>query len=253
MLTRKTGKAGTTKAQGATGSTNRVAIAFLTMLAVTLLVSENTANFAAFSRRVSSLSQQRRSGRLPMWEQVAQYIRDHSRPTDGLYVWGWYPGIYVQAQRFAPSTRPSYSDMHSDSPEVVKQKIEKIVAELKAHPPLFIVDPRKMHYPYNTHPVFDLWPRVPGKNKHRRFIPAQSAQEFSRRLNNEVEQYTFTMLMHPRRPGGPLDKTEAHRLARQEKLRHEAMYPLREFVMRYYRPVSSPDAPMLIFRRKSAP
>jgi len=36
-----------------------------------------------------------------------EYIQERSQPTDTIYVWGWVPGIYVQAERLSRRRRPS--------------------------------------------------------------------------------------------------------------------------------------------------
>jgi hypothetical protein len=44
----------------------------------------------------------RREGRaIQAWETLADYIKAHSSAQDTIYVWGWYPGIYVKAGRLS--------------------------------------------------------------------------------------------------------------------------------------------------------
>jgi len=39
------------------------------------------------------------------WIRISDHIRVNSEPNDPLYVWGWVPGIYVQAQRMSPTPK----------------------------------------------------------------------------------------------------------------------------------------------------
>jgi hypothetical protein len=65
------------------------------------------------------------------WTTLADTIKTRSSETDTIYVWGWYPGIYVRAQRMAPVAKAFYGDM-------------------------------KRHFP-NDRPPLELWPIVPQK------------------------------------------------------------------------------------------
>ena len=207
----------------------------------------NTENIQEFSKRVKNL----RKGQTSSWEQVAEYIKQRSLPEDGLYVWGWIPGIYVQAQRFAPTKHPSYSDMHADSPRTIARNIAPLVEQLKSNPPKYIVDSQKFHYPYYDHPNFDLWPRWTDKKKrgiYLRFHLSQppvdteflSAKEISRLREfalGHIEEITYRLLtdsMGLRRKGGAVEAGKARQMAQGERRRHEGMFALREFVMTNY-------------------
>jgi len=207
----------------------------------------NADNLKAFSDRVAA----QQGHPISLWEQIGDYIRDNSGPDDGLYVWGWYPGIYVRAQRFCPAGQVAESNMHTDSPPFLGGKINTLVKQLQDNPPRFIVDSQKMEYPYNTHPVFDLWPRTPGENP--KFWPAQGpdTDRSNRQLCDYVEQYVYTMLTHPKRPAGPLPQEKARSLAQLERNRHEQMLPLRRFVMANYQPVTDPRSGMFVFKLKN--
>ena len=208
----------------------------------------NGVNLKNFKDRVIALRHIRRQGAVYPWEQVAHYIRDNSSPDDKLYVWGWYPGIYVQAGLFCPATHPAYGDMHSDNPKAVRRKIDKLVSQLRADPPRFIVDSRKIHFPFYEHPVFDLWPQWRDEKKgvfqflfqsgrpitHKDVLTPGEWQRF-RELNlSQVEQCSFLLLTDRNHAGGPLPADKARELAQRESRRHEAMFPLREFVMNNY-------------------
>lgn len=205
-------------------------------------------NVRVFEKRVDDLQQQRAMNQVNVWEQMGQVIQKNSKPDDGLYVWGWYPGIYVSAQRFSPASRPSYSDMHTDSPETVSQKINKLVRQLKKTPPKFIVDSRKMHYPYFDHPLFDLWPMVANAEKKKSYLPSQNYDQIVEQLHVQAEQATVQLLARKNRSGGALGGDRAVELSQAERLRHEAMEPLREFVIKNYKPVVPAGSPMVLFR-----
>lgn len=148
---------------------------------------------------------------------VGEHIRTHSNEDDTMYVWGWMPGIYVQAQRLAPVPKAFESDMHVKSPQLLKRQIDGIVKQMEGTPPKFIVDSRKRHFP-NDRPPLELWPIVPPKmfgNEKGRFlgnIPQEVATfdtAWSKFLESQIEP--------------------------DEAKRYEAMKPFRDFVMNDYR------------------
>jgi len=221
----------------------------------------NGPNFKSFADRTETLRSLKQTGGSYPWEQLAHYIRDHSSPDDGLYVWGWYPGIYVQAQRFCPSSRPAYGDMHTDTSKAIRYKTEKLLEDLKKHPPKFIVDSQKFHFPYYEHPNFDLWPQWQennrGKSFYLRFRPDQQVKQkdfislpdlaqYQPLYDSQVEWLTQTLLTHDQRKGGPLPPEQAEKLAQLEKQRQQALIPLRQFVMKHYRPIPL-QSPMHLF------
>jgi len=217
------------------------------LLCAIMTVWWNTENIQEFSKRVKILQQ----GQITSWEPVAEYIQQRSLAEDGLYVWGWLPGIYVQAQRFTPAKQPSYSDMHVDSPRKVGHKIAALVKQLKSNPPKYIVDSQKFHYPYYDHPNFDLWPRWTDEKKrgiYLRFHPFQplvdteflSVKEFSRLREpalGQIEELTNKLLTRSSRKGGGVEAGKARQMAQTERQRHEGMLALREFVMTNYQMV----------------
>ncbi|MBN1457196.1 MAG: glycosyltransferase family 39 protein [Sedimentisphaerales bacterium] len=219
----------------------------------------NKANFKMFSDRLERAG----SKEVQSWEKAGFYVRDNSTPDDGLYVWGWLPGIYVKAQRFCPAPKPSYSDMHSDGPWRVKGYINQTVERLKEKPPKFIVDPQKYHFPYYDHPNFDLWPRWSSQRKnffYMRYHPSQPSERTrlltpeemrkNEELNYEqVEGITYSLLTNPNRKGGAIEAGLAREMAQREAKRHRKMSPLREFVMMNYEPVYS-EGMINIYRLK---
>jgi hypothetical protein len=151
------------------------------------------------------------------WQAVGDYVRTHSDETDTIYVWGWVPGIYVQAQRLAPVPKAFESTMHVKPPARLKAQIASMVELFQQRPPKFIVDTRKREFP-NDRPPLELWPIVPPKmfgNDKPRFL-------------NTVPQEIVAF-----------DTSYAAFLEKQinpdEARRYEAMKPLRDFVMNHYR------------------
>ncbi|MCH9022334.1 MAG: glycosyltransferase family 39 protein [Planctomycetes bacterium] len=121
-----------------------------------LMVVLSNKNLSLFADRVGQTANIRAHKLQRPWEQIARFIHTNTSEDDGLYVWGWYPGIYVQAQRSCPARHPAESNMHSDDPRRVGQVIRSLLRDLEENPPTMIVDSQKDHFPYVAHPVFDL-------------------------------------------------------------------------------------------------
>lgn len=176
-------------------------------------------------REISSrrLAIRRNLGGKYSWEVVGEYIRDNSSLEDKIFVWGWYPGIYVAAQRLAPTSWPFTSEMHTKTPERFASDIKGLLAELEADKPKYIVDSRKRHFPGNRPPL-ELWP-VTGNGllpNDERMITKFDA-EYAKMLRERI------------------DDAEAGRF--------EAMKPFREFVMKNYEVVQA-FGPHILFKLK---
>ncbi|MHC4214176.1 MAG: ArnT family glycosyltransferase [Planctomycetota bacterium] len=111
-----------------------------------------------YSQKMDEVKNRRRSGGKYPWEQVGLYIGQNSKPTDRIYVWGWYPGIYVAAQRFSSASKAVM--MPRSAPAKFEQSITKMLEEFEANPPKFIVDSRKRHIP-TSWPPMEIWPYLP--------------------------------------------------------------------------------------------
>ncbi len=167
----------------------------------------------------------RRSGRYNVpWEAVGQYIRDHSESSDGIYVWGWVPGIYVQAQRLSPAPKAFEGTMHTLSPEVLSERVQEILQSFEKQPPKFIVDTYKRHFPWDRPPL-ELWPRTA-----KGFVPAdpQVAGPYE-------EAYVKMLRDNIKDP--------------DEVKRFEAMKPFRDYVMNNYRIIRT-FGEHVLFQRK---
>jgi hypothetical protein len=147
------------------------------------------------------------------WQAVGDYIRINSSPSDKMYVWAWYPGIYVRAQRFSAASKACL--MPRPVPAKLAEQVDKLLVEFTREKPKFIVDSRKLHIPTNR-PPYELWPIAPkgfGGAQRPRFLPNSPAA---------IEAY---------------DKAWSQQLAgfgEEEVERYRVLAPLRKFVMDNY-------------------
>jgi hypothetical protein len=111
-----------------------------------------------YAQKYDQISRRLKNRGKGYWEQAGEYIRLRSEPTDKMYVWGWYPGIYVSAQRFSAASKPVM--MPRPAPAVFARMIAEMLAEFEKEKPKFIVDSRKRHVPMER-PPYELWPIVP--------------------------------------------------------------------------------------------
>lgn len=121
---------------------------------------------------------------------VSAYIRQHSTPADRIFVWGYHPDIYLYADR-RPASRFLYASFltglipwTNTAPErdtsyaIVPGAMDKLLQDLTARPPLFIVDcsagPNRFwqKYPPENYPAFDrfLRGRYQQEESHQ-FVP----------------------------------------------------------------------------------
>ncbi|MHC4551225.1 MAG: glycosyltransferase family 39 protein [Planctomycetota bacterium] len=166
-----------------------------------------------------ALNRVKKQGRQP-WQTAGDYIRTHSTEDDTIYVWGWMPGIYVQAQRLAPVPAAFESNMHVTPPKSLASKINRIVKGFEENPPKFIVDTRKRHFP-NDRPPLELWPMVP---------PNMFGNKRTRPLNNNPQEIAAF--------DGACKKFLETKIEPDEAKRYEAMKPFRDFVMTRYKIVN---------------
>ncbi len=193
----------------------------------------------------------RKKGAVGPWEVLGEYIRGHSKPADTIYVWGWFPGIYVQAQRLAPVPRAFESDMHLKKPSHLASKIVEMVEALKKAPPKFIVDSRKVHFP-NDRPPLELWPIADGGHPIR--DDAAYVARFDLMYKEMLaEKITDASQADKYRPLTLWDHYEPWaRAMPDEAMRYEAMGPLRDFVRGHYRIVRAFGSHMLFELKKGA-
>jgi 4-amino-4-deoxy-L-arabinose transferase-like glycosyltransferase len=201
------------------------AAVLLIILAVPIFAGQKTspdtgADYGERRRGYAQSLARVKQGGLAPWQAVGDYIRTNSDEKDKIYVWGWVPGIYVQAQRLAPVPKAFESDMHVMTPRRLEILVSQLVEKMQQQPPKFIVDTRKRHVPWNRPPL-ELWPIVPPKL-----------------FGNDRAYY----LRNDERETAAFDTWYANQLKtnidEQEALRYQAMKPFRDFVMTHYKPVS---------------
>jgi hypothetical protein len=171
-------------------------------------------------------------GRIDLWEQLGGYIQTHSKPDDRIYVWGWYPGIYVKAQRFSSSPAAFEGNMHIWSPPWMKVELRVLLEAFAKYPPAFIVDSRKREFPWNVPPL-ELWPQTPKDSQGNQygFLSTEPAQ---------VRQFETAYSAFLAKQASPV-----------EAQRFEAMKPFRDYVMQNYEVVRV-FGPHVLFIRKAA-
>lgn len=149
-----------------------------------------------------------KDGKIGPWEKVAAYINERTDEDDTIYVWGWYPGIYVKAQRLSTAKKAFESEMHVRPPEILEKTNARLVRSFEKNPPKYIVDSRKSHFPWNRPPL-ELWPAGRGG-----LIPNQ--KPIVERFNKDYS------------------KMLADQIGDDEAARYHAMSAFREFVMDNY-------------------
>jgi 4-amino-4-deoxy-L-arabinose transferase-like glycosyltransferase len=172
-----------------------------------------------YAQKLAEISQQRKKNLIGPWEAVGQYIKNHSTQKDKIYVWGWFPGIYVQAQRLSAASKASL--MPRPAPKVMEDSVKQLLAEFEREKPKFIVDSRKRDIPMER-PPYELWPRVPEGfmgAKKTSFLPTDE---------NIVTQYDILWAAELKQAFGE-----------EEALRYKALKPFRQFVMQNYKIVNS--------------
>ena len=152
------------------------------------------------------------------WEALAAHIRDNSNVEDRIYVWGWFPGIYVYAERFsAASTACTITRI---APNKLDRLVQTMLTEFKTRPPKFIVDSRKRHLPIER-PPYELWPVVlkgfMGAEQSHLLPPTPEAvQAYEAEWSNELRK----------------------KFGEDEARRFEILSPLRAYVRTHYRVVN---------------
>jgi hypothetical protein len=168
----------------------------------------------------------RETGEKATWEELAHYIRDNSKPQDKIYVWGWYPGIYVESQRDSASTSLQFtSEMHVVTPELLTAQMKGLLESFEKEKPKYIVDTRKYDFPFSCPPL-EFWPFVPQMG----FLPNDPA--IVRSYEAQWSRVLMDSITESESRTKPLDK--ARSLAEDEVLRFGVMKPVRDYVMNNY-------------------
>ncbi len=200
-----------------------------------------------YVQRLSEINQRRKDNSTYSWERVGRYIHEHSTPNDKIYVWGWWPGIYVAAQRLSSAPKAFEGTMHTLSPQTLSDRIDEILTAFKKIPPKFIVDSRKRHFPWDR-PPYELWPVL------RKYMGVEK-EGFLPKDPNSIAAYDRTWMGFLR-----------ERYGDNEAQRYKAMEPFRKYVMENYelaeprqyiiakdgQLVDTVFEPHVVFRRKDA-
>ncbi len=175
-------------------------------------------------------------------EVVGEYINNNSSTSDEIYVWGWFPGIYISAQRFSPAPKAFEGTMNTLSPKALSERIDEVLNSFKDKPPKFIVDSRKNHFPWDRPPL-ELWPSIqnglqlltnPSKDRE------QLWRAILRTFDVQPDDLTKEGFLRFDRPDGIRRYDAAYAKALREKIgpaeaqRYEVMKPFRDYVMKNY-------------------
>jgi hypothetical protein len=185
-----------------------------------------------YAQRWNEVWYRRHEGRRGSWEVAGEYVRNHTQPTDKIYVWGWVPGIYLSAQRFSSSPIAFESEMHTRPPGQLEQVIDELLSSFKKEMPKYIVDSRKRHLPLDR-PQLELWPIVGYTSQGQpQFLPSdpQTVAEFERQWG--------AMLLN--------------RFGEDEAKRFEVMGKFRKFIREHYDIVQM-FGDHVVFKLKTAP
>jgi hypothetical protein len=95
--------------------------------------------------------------RSPDYFQASHYVKERTAPNERIFVWGWFPGLYVEADR-CPSTRFVYTHLLSGSTSHearghnVPEAWEMLMSDLEKNPPPFILDTSLRGYSFEEFP-----------------------------------------------------------------------------------------------------
>jgi hypothetical protein len=105
-------------------------------------------------------------GAVPQHELVAAYIRDHTRPTDRVFVWGDWPALYIESDRLMASRFPGFlrgftrgSGLPPNNWDTTSDVWPLLEQDLARNPPALIVDTAAAGwsdfsmYPMGNYPV----------------------------------------------------------------------------------------------------
>jgi hypothetical protein len=103
---------------------------------------------------------------VPQHQLVADYIHDHTRPDQRVFVWGDWPALYVESDRLMASRFPGFlrgfdrgSGIAPNNWDTTPDVWPELQSDLTAHPPALIVDTASAGwsdfsmYPMRNYPV----------------------------------------------------------------------------------------------------
>jgi hypothetical protein len=145
-----------------------------------------------YAQRWNEIKNRKYRGWKGSWEITGEYIREHTQPSDKIYVWGWVPGIYLSAQRFCPAPNAFESEMHARPPQQLEQIVDELLGCFNKEMPKYIVDSRKQHLPLDRF-KFELRPIIGYSGQGQpRFLPndPQMIKEFEKQME-EITRKNF--------------------------------------------------------------
>jgi hypothetical protein len=178
--------------------------------------------YRGYRQKLDQIRYLRKSKDTYSWQDLGDYIRFNSSPMDKLYVWGWFPGMYIRARRFSAASKACM--MPRPTPARLTERVEELLAEFERQRPKFIVDSRKRHVPMER-PPYELWP----------IVTREVTREVSRNLMGPVRPF----LSPEKSATATYDRLWSDSLRKRfgddEADRYELLAPLRKFVMENYK------------------
>ena len=113
-----------------------------------------------YVQQIENASNHRTYKVAPGWEMIGLFIKQNTTPEDRTFVWGWYPGIYVKAERLSTYKKAFESEMHTRPPHQLEKQATAYIESFEKYKPKYIVDSRKIHFP-NDRPPLEFWPSTP--------------------------------------------------------------------------------------------
>lgn len=192
---------------------------------------QNPSRQRGYVQKLNEISMRKKGNYKGSWEVAGEYIKQNSEPDDGIYVWGWVPGIYVVAQRMSPTPKAFEGTMHTLDPVVLSERVTEILNAFEKKSPEFIVDSRKSHFPWDRPPL-ELWPFVGQES------PFSDERGFLSTDEQKIRDFnqSYTILLRQK-----IEPAEARRF--------EAMEPFREYVMTNYT-IVRPFGQHILFQHK---
>jgi 4-amino-4-deoxy-L-arabinose transferase-like glycosyltransferase len=191
------------------------------------------------------------------WIQVGKYIQNRSQPTDKIYVWGWVPGIYVQAQRLSPAPKAFEGTMHTLPPKDLAARVQELLDAFAKEPPKFIVDTQNRHFPWDRPPL-QLWPTIANGSALLKNLPDNENQAWATVFRTygvqaaDLTKQGFLLADKAdavQRYNAAYAKMLGQAVEPAEAQRYEAMRPFRDYVMKNY-VIAETFGAQVVFRRK---
>ena len=109
------------------------------------------------------------SNPVPRYVEVAAYVRDHSTPSDRVFIWGDWPAVYIEADRLMSSRFPGFlrgfargTDIPPNNWDTAPDVWPLLQSDLETNPPLLIVDTSSSpnwsdfsKYPMSNYPTLE--------------------------------------------------------------------------------------------------